>query len=190
MSAEDELTWVPSRTERVLPSRPSTLTHPAFVTAEFGGKSRSVHQWLESGATVVISSGTGAVARSTWPNSSPPEEHPTLGGRLHLDREGQKILWGASDLRLTRTELQVLAALMERPWRVWQYAELNAAVWRDTYCGDTDRIRSAIKRLRSKFRAVGAEVEIEAVRGVGFRLAGTKRVGFPRQRDRVIPSYR
>jgi DNA-binding response OmpR family regulator len=38
------------------------------------------------------------------------------------------------------------------------------------YLGDTDRIRSSIKRLRRKLVQSGVQVTIESVRGFGFRL--------------------
>jgi DNA-binding response OmpR family regulator len=61
-------------------------------------------------------------------------------------------------------------ALAEEPGRALSFRELLANVWNIGAHGDASIVRAAVKRLRRKLSVAGAEVRIEAVRGVGFRL--------------------
>jgi DNA-binding response OmpR family regulator len=62
---------------------------------------------------------------------------------------------------------------------VWTYERLFAAVWGGAYLGDNAILHSAVKRLRRKLRAADGRVEIETVRGVGYRLVPSD--GVPEQ---------
>ncbi len=64
----------------------------------------------------------------------------------------------------------MLAALAEYPGRVWGFEELNQKVWGTRFYGGKETIHSAVKRLRRKLARAGADVAVESIRGVGFRL--------------------
>lgn len=69
---------------------------------------------------------------------------------------------------LTDQEFDLLLALAEAPGRTLAFRELDRRVWGDRHRRDTQRARSAVKRLRRKL--VGAGCEVRAVRGLGFQL--------------------
>lgn len=87
-----------------------------------------------------------------------------------LDADRRLVAHGTSSQRLTPLEFGVLEVLLRSPGRVHRYAELTRTVWGVHYTGDTSSLHALVRRLRRKLEAVGAPVELEAVRGVGFRL--------------------
>jgi hypothetical protein len=123
-------------------------------------------QWLDSWATVSIAASAqvrAPMSRSSWA----AEERQSQG--LSIDPRTQTARWHGDALPLTRTELRLLGVLTEDLGRVFSYAQISELVWRNSYhYGDIERIRSTLKRLRSKLRSVGAGVEIQVVRGVGL----------------------
>ncbi len=118
-----------------------------------------------------------------WLAPSPPardraaEREPQRIGGLSIDRAGHQVLFHGSALPLTEQELQFLAALAEDPGRVLSFAELVNRVWGVPYYGDQGAVRAAAHRLRRKLVIGGADVQLQAVRGVGFRLAEARTPG-------------
>lgn len=120
-----------------------------------------------------------ALGQHAEPAHSPPREqprptlqstpalHPT-GLRLDVDR--QVVHCGDGAQRLTPLEFGVLEALLRSPGRVLRYAELVREVWGVRYTGDASSLHAVVRRLRRKLLAVGTQVELEAVRGIGFRI--------------------
>ena len=92
-------------------------------------------------------------------------------GELIIDPGGYRVTWRGQPLQVTRLERRLLRCLATPPQDVWTYQRLFHAVWGSAYLGDTSILHSAVKRLRSKLQAVGRELAIETVRGVGYRLA-------------------
>jgi DNA-binding response OmpR family regulator len=74
------------------------------------------------------------------------------------------------EVRLTRKEFALLAALARRPGRVATRQHLLDDVWGQQYYGDTRTLDVHIRRLRSKLGACGEC--IETVVGVGYRFVG------------------
>lgn len=91
-------------------------------------------------------------------------------GALRLDVDRQRVVHGSHAEGLTPLEFGVLEALLRTPGRVHRYAELTRGVWGTTYTGDASSLHAVVRRLRRKLQAVRAPVELEAVRGIGFRL--------------------
>lgn len=89
---------------------------------------------------------------------------------LRIDLTEHRADWDGTPLQLTERELQLLATLGSDLGRAWSFRGLVARVWGTTYYGDPTQVRSAIKRLRKKMSMAGAQVDIESVRGLGFRL--------------------
>lgn len=92
-------------------------------------------------------------------------------GALECDAERRLIRFHGRALELSRYEFGLLAALMQRPGRVYTRDELLERVWDDP--GDSfDRTVDAhIKTLRAKLRAVREhEDPIRTLRGVGYAL--------------------
>ena len=93
---------------------------------------------------------------------------------LKIDRRTRRVWNGEQELRLTRTEYEVLKYLAQRAGEVVTYQELWREVWRqETALEDRERlvVRQLVKRLRAK---LGEDWKMPqllvCVRGVGFRF--------------------
>jgi DNA-binding response OmpR family regulator len=64
----------------------------------------------------------------------------------------------------------VLGCLASSPGRLWTYQQLHDDAWDDAYFTGPAAVQSVVKRLRAKLRQAGLPLNIEAARGVGFRL--------------------
>jgi DNA-binding winged helix-turn-helix (wHTH) protein len=93
-------------------------------------------------------------------------------GELRVDLTQHRVLWGEHELWVTERELAILALLSEEPGRARTFGEL-AEPEGDRWLGDTERVRSAVRRLRRKLARAGADARIESVRGYGFRLVNS-----------------
>lgn len=90
-------------------------------------------------------------------------------GDLRIDLVAHRVLWGERELPVSERELAILSLLCGEPGWARTFAELAEAEG-ETWLGDKERVRSAIRRLRRKLALAGAEARIEPVRGYGFRL--------------------
>jgi two-component system catabolic regulation response regulator CreB len=88
-----------------------------------------------------------------------------------IDRAGHQVRWRGRPVPLTEHELGIMAALAEHPGRALTFGELVACAWGTPYYGHPGPVHAAARRLRSKLKKAGVELRLEAVRGVGFRLA-------------------
>jgi DNA-binding response OmpR family regulator len=90
-------------------------------------------------------------------------------GPIRVDLESRTATADGATLQLTRTEFELLAALIENPRRVIPRETLLERVWGEWHGGD-HVVEVHLSRLRSKVRtAAGVTVGV-AVRGVGYRL--------------------
>lgn len=103
-----------------------------------------------------------------------PATVPTRVGDLRIDRRTREVRWRDRLVELSAREFDLVAALSSEANRVWTFEELTCEVWRTPYLGDSDAVLSAVKRLRRRLAAAGAEVVIRSVRAVGFRLLVTE----------------
>lgn len=74
-------------------------------------------------------------------------------------------------VRLTRTEFDIVAALMRRPRKVFTKRELYQAVWREEAAIEEKSISTHVSNIRAKLKATGTGHYIETVWGIGFKLA-------------------
>ena len=97
---------------------------------------------------------------------------PLVGpGGLRLKSEQREAWVNSSPLDLTRLEFDLLHTLLIHAGRVLSREQLLEQVWGYDYPGDTRAVDSAIKRVRSKLRAIAPQADcIEAVRGIGYKL--------------------
>ena len=92
---------------------------------------------------------------------------------IRLDRGTRQVLVGERDVRLTPSEFDLLAAMMESPGRVYSRAELLERVQGVAYEGYERTIDVHIRNLRNKIEPEsGGPRYIETVYGVGYRFAG------------------
>lgn len=92
-------------------------------------------------------------------------------GALRVDLTNLEATWLGRPLRLTSHELRVLGALATRPGSVWTYQQLHDHAWEGSYFTGPAAVHSVIKRLRAKLRQLQPPLHIDAVRGLGYRLA-------------------
>jgi DNA-binding response OmpR family regulator len=90
-------------------------------------------------------------------------------GNLRLETSNRQASVDETELRLTRTEFDLLARLMSAEGAVVERRQLLQLIW-GTWQSDDHLIDVHISRLRRKLRLAGADVEVTTVRGVGFKL--------------------
>ena len=91
---------------------------------------------------------------------------------LRIDLDSRDVFQGSAVLSLTRTELDLLAALAEQQGRVWTREQIGMRVFGEAFDTFDRTIDSHVKNLRAKLgtRPDGGPY-IETVRGVGYRAA-------------------
>jgi DNA-binding response OmpR family regulator len=90
--------------------------------------------------------------------------------RLRIRFEDMYAACDGTEVKLTRKEFGLLAALARRPGRVATRDRLLDEVWGHEYYGDSRTLDVHIRRLRAKLGACGDC--IETVIGVGYRFVG------------------
>lgn len=98
-----------------------------------------------------------------------PQQQVQLA-KLVYDMDNDEALVGGARLDLPRRELRVLAALMRRRGRTVLRGTLEDAVFGFDDEVQSNTLDSHISRLRKRLSEAGAEVEIHAIRGVGYLL--------------------
>ncbi|PRD48398.1 response regulator transcription factor [Sphingobacterium haloxyli] len=91
---------------------------------------------------------------------------------IKLFPEERKVLVGADELQLNRKEYDLLYYFMIRPEKLITKTSLAEAVWGDDadQSDNLDFIYSQIKNLRRKLKNYQAEVDFQAVYGVGYKM--------------------
>ncbi len=89
-------------------------------------------------------------------------------GALVVDPTRQEIRVGDVPIALTSKELAILVMLLERPGRVFSRHEILAGAWNPWETPTARVVDTHVKSLRRKLAL--ASLEIETVRGVGYRL--------------------
>jgi two-component system OmpR family response regulator len=102
-------------------------------------------------------------------SAPPPVASALRHGRLSLDLERYKAHWGEREIVLTLTEFGILRTLIERPGKVCSREHLMNAAYEQHRIVSDRTIDSHMRRVRSKFAAIGAE-PIETVHGFGYKL--------------------
>lgn len=100
----------------------------------------------------------------------------TVLGQLRVETENMRAFFSNHDgaekeLKLSPTEHRILAALVEIPGRTKTREALIAEVWHESIIGHRT-IDSHVSNLRRKLAETG--VEIESVRGIGYRMDKNK----------------
>lgn len=144
----------------------------AAITRATGG--RIAVLYLPDTASLRMAVGSLDATVPTVPVEEPIPTHRIVEfGKLRLDADLRETLWKGSPVPLSAREFDLLFALTRDPGRVWTFAELTTHVWERPYLGDIEAVVSAVKRLRRQLRAAAPGVQVESVRGVGYRLVVT-----------------
>jgi DNA-binding response OmpR family regulator len=91
---------------------------------------------------------------------------------VKVDVEERQVFVNNQPLTLNRKELDILAFLMMNKNRIASKSAIAENIWGDyiDQVNDFDFIYSQIKNLRKKLRDNGAEVDINAMYGMGYKL--------------------
>lgn len=92
-------------------------------------------------------------------------------GDLTLDMASHAVRVGGVPVHLTRTEYAILKLLMQNPGQVLAKSVLLDRISEDTPDCTENSLKTHISNLRGKLRGVSGRDYIEAVWGIGFRLA-------------------
>lgn len=91
-------------------------------------------------------------------------------GDLTIDMTRHTIAAGSGELRLSRTEFDLLRLLAQNSLRVLPRAEILDTIWGSASYIDTNIVDQYVRYVRKKLDEVGAGVKIVTARGVGFQL--------------------
>ena len=100
------------------------------------------------------------------------EYAPTLLtlGNLSLDADQYTLSVGVAQERLSNKEYQLMELFLRHPKRVFSSEHLMERVWGLDTEAELDVVWTYIGFLRKKLKALGADVEIRTIRGVGYTL--------------------
>jgi DNA-binding response OmpR family regulator len=102
-----------------------------------------------------------------------PHAAPSVDVGLCVDGDRRVLRWRDREVALTPLEYDFISCLIGAPGRVWTYQRLHHEVWGNELLGRGSDLHSVVRRVRAKLQSIGASATIQAVRGVGFRLAAS-----------------
>lgn len=91
-------------------------------------------------------------------------------GNLSLNRETFEMSVGENSIRLGNKEFQMIELLMNSPGRLISTEQFMEKIWGYETEAEINVVWVYISYLRKKLTTLGANVEIKAVRGVGYTL--------------------
>jgi DNA-binding response OmpR family regulator len=91
-------------------------------------------------------------------------------GDLVLDRDAHTIRTPNGEAALNPKEYDLLELLVSRPGHLFPREEIVERVWQHRYLPASRSLDVHVRRLRAKLEQVEAEVSLQTVRGVGYRL--------------------
>ncbi|MBR5437800.1 MAG: response regulator transcription factor [Clostridia bacterium] len=91
-------------------------------------------------------------------------------GNLSLNRETYELSVGESSIRLGNKEFQMIEMLMSNPGRLISTEQFMERIWGFETEAEINVVWVYISYLRKKLTTLNANLEIKAVRGVGYTL--------------------
>lgn len=89
---------------------------------------------------------------------------------LRIDPAGRRALWGEAELRLSKTEFDLLELLVRNEGIVLDHATVYGEIWGSTLTVDAKNLAGYVGYLRRKLGDAGAPQLIHTVRGVGYAV--------------------
>jgi two-component system KDP operon response regulator KdpE len=90
---------------------------------------------------------------------------------IEIDLERRRVLAGGEEVRLSRTEWELLAQLAGNAGRVMLHGELLTRIWGPEYRDEAHYLRTWVSRLRTKLKTSDGDAElITTYPGLGYRL--------------------
>lgn len=96
------------------------------------------------------------------------DEHVLRMASLRVSPATRRAWWGAAELRLTRTEFDLLELLVHNEGLVLDHAAIYRDVWGPDAGVDAKNLAGYVGYLRRKLTEAGAPDLIRTVRGVGY----------------------
>ena len=107
----------------------------------------------------------------TWPTRPVGMTSQSTFGALSVDPRARQVFLSGTEVDLTRTEFDVLAALAAEPRMALSRLQILQAVWGPTWVGDQHVVDVHVGHIRRKLNDDPAAPRyIETVRGVGYRM--------------------
>ncbi|MBQ4266916.1 MAG: response regulator transcription factor, partial [Clostridia bacterium] len=95
-------------------------------------------------------------------------------GNLSLNRESFELSVGEESIRLGNKEFQMMEMLMSNPGRLISTEQFMEKIWGYETEAEINVVWVYISYLRKKLGSLKANLEIKAVRGVGYTLEEVK----------------
>ena len=153
---------------------PELAGRPVIFLSGYG-RDEIIARALETGAADYIVkpfSPTELVARIGAALRKEAKPEPYVLGELSIHYGERRVSVAGRDVVLTATEYELLRVLSRNAGRVVSSASLLHQVWCGRHEGDTERVRTFVKKLRRKLGDNAARpAYIVNQRGVGYRMA-------------------
>ncbi|MGD6842553.1 response regulator transcription factor [Bacillus infantis] len=91
-------------------------------------------------------------------------------GNMVLDRKNFEVMINQETILFPLKEFELLSILASRIQKIAPRALLIEQVWGIDYEGSEQTLNTHINRIRDRLRKYGATVEIQTVRGIGYKL--------------------
>ncbi|WP_301405475.1 response regulator transcription factor [Staphylococcus pseudintermedius] len=91
-------------------------------------------------------------------------------GNLTIDQTQLEVKVETKGMILPHKEFELLSLLVAYPNQVFPREQLIEKIWGIDYEGDERTVDVHIKRLRARLKKLGANVHIETVRGIGYKV--------------------
>ena len=141
-----------------------------FSPREVAARVRAVLRRFRPGPAGGSGSGNGESVEAGGPASEAALHGP---GGLSVDPRTRRATVGGNELKLSRTEFNLLAVFLRQPGRAFERSQLLDAVWGADVVVTDRTVDVHIKALRRKLGEAGGDGQvIETVRGVGYRFSG------------------
>ncbi|MCI3925122.1 response regulator transcription factor [Paenibacillus sp. TRM 82003] len=121
-----------------------------------------------------------AVLRRTKPEEAEPaaaqsQEKIISAGDLKIYPEKYEVVLGGESILLRPKEFEVLLYLVQRPGMVVTRDDLMNIVWGFDYVGGQRTVDVHVSSLRKKLEMNQESVQIDSIRGVGYKLVISKK---------------
>ena len=158
----------------LMESVPALTDLPVIFISGYG-RDETIARALEAGAADYIVkpfSPTELTARVKAALRKRTRPDPFLVADLAIDYERRRVTVGGRAVRLTVTEYELLRILSMNAGRVLTYESLLRQIWGERVTGDSEPVRTFVKKLRAKLGDVPANPKyLFNERGVGYRMA-------------------